>query len=115
MEIIREFFIIKIKFIQPSFGTDPEHFSAICRIFINNFDPIVTNAIGFTGIVGKNLQASDYRIVDINVGTSSQRPPVMYQARMSSMAMEAGDAVAVEGGESDVQVTVSGTIELQIP
>jgi len=67
------------------------------------------------GIVGKNLQASDYRIVDINVGTSSQRPPVMYQARMSSMAMEAGDAVAVEGGESDVQVTVSGTIELQIP
>jgi uncharacterized protein YggE len=39
----------------------------------------------------------------------------MYQARMATMAMESSDAVAVEGGESDVQVTVSGTIELQIP
>jgi len=29
--------------------------------------------------------------------------------------MEASDAVAVEGGESDVQVTVDGTIELFIP
>jgi predicted secreted protein len=29
--------------------------------------------------------------------------------------MEAGDAVAVEGGESDVSVSVNGTIELQIP
>jgi predicted secreted protein len=67
------------------------------------------------GIVGDNLNASSYRIVDINVGTSAQRPPVMYQARMSSVSMEAGDAIAVEGGESDVQVTVSGTIELQIP
>lgn len=66
-------------------------------------------------IVGDNLNARGYRIVDINVGTAAQRPPVMYQARMASMAMEASDSVAVEGGESDVQVTVSGTIELQIP
>jgi len=66
-------------------------------------------------IVGDNLSAKGYRIVDINVGTSAQRPPVMYQARMATMAMEASDAVAVEGGESEVQVTVSGTIELQIP
>jgi predicted secreted protein len=66
-------------------------------------------------IVGDNLNAKGYRIVDINVGTSAQRPPVMYQAKMATMAMEANDAVAVEGGESDVQVTVSGTIELQIP
>jgi hypothetical protein len=29
--------------------------------------------------------------------------------------MEASDSVAVEGGESDVKVTVSGTIELDIP
>jgi len=66
-------------------------------------------------IVGENLNAKGYRIVDINVGTSAQRPPVMYQARMASMSMEARDSVAVEGGESDVQVTVSGTIELDIP
>jgi predicted secreted protein len=64
-------------------------------------------------IVGDNLKADGYRIVEINVGTSSQRPPVIRQARMASM--EAGDAVAVEGGESDVRVTVNGTIELHIP
>ena len=67
------------------------------------------------GIVGDNLKANGYRIVEINVGTSTARPPMMYQARMASMAMEAGDAVAVEGGESDVSVTVNGTIELHIP
>jgi predicted secreted protein len=66
-------------------------------------------------IVGDNLKAEGYRIVDINVGTSMQRPPVMYQARMATVSMEAGDAVAVEGGESDVRITVNGTIELQIP
>jgi len=39
----------------------------------------------------------------------------MYQARMASVSMEANDSVAVEGGESDIQVTVSGSVELQIP
>lgn len=67
------------------------------------------------GIVGDNLKAGGYRIVELNVGTSTARPPMLHQARMASMSMEAGDAVAVEGGESDVGVTVSGTIELQIP
>ena len=66
-------------------------------------------------IVGENLNARGYRIVDINVGASAQRPPVMYQARVATMAMESNDSVAVEGGESDVQVSVSGTIELDIP
>lgn len=66
-------------------------------------------------IIGDNLKASDFRIVEINVNTSTQRPPMLRQARMASMSMEASDAVAVEGGESDVSVTVNGTIELQIP
>ena len=66
-------------------------------------------------IVGDNLKADGYRIVEVNVGTTAQRPPVMYQARMATMASAAGDAVAVEGGESDVRVTVNGTIELHIP
>jgi predicted secreted protein len=66
-------------------------------------------------IIGKNLKASGYRFVDVNVGTSAQRPPVMYQARMASVSIEASDSVAVEGGESDIQVTVSGSVELQIP
>jgi predicted secreted protein len=65
-------------------------------------------------IVGDNLKADGYRIVDINIGTSGQAPPVRHMPRMA-MAMEANNTVAVEGGESDVQVTVSGTIELFIP
>jgi len=64
-------------------------------------------------IVGDNLKAEGYRIVELNVNTSSQRPPVMYRARVATM--EASDAVAVAGGESDVRVTVNGTVELQIP
>ncbi len=67
------------------------------------------------GIVGDNLKAKGYRIVELNVGTTAQRPPVMYQARMSSVSMQASDSVAVEGGESDVQITVSGSVELLIP
>jgi predicted secreted protein len=66
-------------------------------------------------IVGDNLKADGYRIVEVNVGTTTQRPPVMYQARMATMSSAAGEAVAVEGGESDVRVTVNGTIELHIP
>ncbi len=65
------------------------------------------------GIVGDNLQATGYRLVDININTSSQRPPVAYQAR--AMALEAAAPVAAEAGESDIQVTVNGTIELLIP
>ena len=67
------------------------------------------------GIIGNNLKASGFRIVEINVNSSTQRPPMLRQARMASMSMEASDAVAVEGGESDVSVTVNGTIELRIP
>lgn len=67
------------------------------------------------GIIGDNLQASSFRVVEINVDTATRRPPVPYQARMSSMAMEEAAPVAVEAGESQVTVTVSGTIELQLP
>ena len=65
-------------------------------------------------LVGENLDAKGYRIVDINVGSSSQRPPVMYQ-RMATAAMEPDSAVSVDAGDSDIDVTVSGTIELVIP
>lgn len=65
-------------------------------------------------IVEDNLQANGYRIVDLNIGTSGHAPPVMYKARMG-LAMEASNSVAVEGGESDIRVTVNGTVELIIP
>ena len=65
-------------------------------------------------IVRVNLNASGYRIVDLNIGTSTQHPPIRYQSRMAVADM-AESAVAVEGGESDIRVTVSGRIELAVP
>jgi predicted secreted protein len=67
------------------------------------------------GIIGDKLQASGYRIVDLDVGTFAQQPPVVYRARGAVAAMESDMPVATEGGESNIQVTVSGTIELTMP
>jgi predicted secreted protein len=67
------------------------------------------------GIIGDKLMASGYRIVDLNIGTFAQQPPVVYRAKGAVVAMESDMAVAAEGGESDIQVTVSGTIELIMP
>ena len=64
-------------------------------------------------IVGSNLEAKGYRIVELNINTSSQRPPVPYQARMA--AMEAAAPVVTEAGDSDIRVSINGTVELQLP
>ena len=66
-------------------------------------------------IVGDNLQATGFRIVELNVNTGRQPPPVVYQARMAASAMESDAAVSVAGGETDITVTVNGTIELLMP
>jgi predicted secreted protein len=66
-------------------------------------------------LVGDKLGAHGYRIVDLNIGTFAQQPPVAYRARGMVAALESDAAVAAEGGESDIQVTVSGTIELIMP
>jgi len=64
-------------------------------------------------LVADNLGARDYRIVSININTSSSRqPPVVYRTNMAVAAMEADSAVAVEGGESEVHVSVNGSVEL---
>ena len=66
-------------------------------------------------IVGDNLQATGFRVVELNVNTGGQPPPVIYRARMAATAMESDAAVAVAGGETDIVVTVNGTIELLMP
>ncbi len=66
-------------------------------------------------IVSSNLEAGGYRIVNLNIGTSAQQPPIRYQSRMAMATMEADSAVAVETGESEVRVSVSGTVELVMP
>jgi predicted secreted protein len=67
------------------------------------------------GIVGNNLRATGYRIVDISINTTSQRPPVPYPVGMMAAPMQAESRLAVETGESEVGVTVSGTVELTLP
>jgi predicted secreted protein len=66
-------------------------------------------------IVVDNLHATGYRIVDISISTSSQRPPMPYPIGMMATPMQAESRVAVEAGESDVSVAVSGTVELSLP
>ena len=66
-------------------------------------------------VVADKLKAGGYRIVELNIGTSAQQPPVVYRSRGLTAALEADAPVATEGGESDVQVTVNGTIELIMP
>ena len=66
-------------------------------------------------IVVDNLRASGYRIVDMTISTSSQRPPAPYPVARMAATMQAESRVAVEAGESDVSVMVSGTVELSLP
>jgi predicted secreted protein len=66
-------------------------------------------------VVGDKLEAGGYRIVELNIGTSAQQPPVVYRSRGLTAALESDAPVAAEGGESDIRVTVSGTIELIMP
>lgn len=66
-------------------------------------------------IVGDNLQATGFRVVELNVNSGGQPPPVVYRSRMAASTMESDAAVAVSGGETDIVVTVNGTIELQMP
>jgi predicted secreted protein len=66
-------------------------------------------------IVVDNLHASGYRIVDMTISTSSQRPPAPYPVARMATTMQAESRVAVEAGESDVSVMVSGTVELSLP
>jgi predicted secreted protein len=66
-------------------------------------------------IVVDNLHATGYRIVDMTISTSSQQPPAPYPVARMAATMQSESRVAVEAGESDVSVMVSGTVELSLP
>lgn len=61
-------------------------------------------------IIQQNMDGRDYRIVELNVNTSGfgYRPMVMADMAMSKMERT---APAVEGGTSEVTVTVSGSVQ----
>jgi predicted secreted protein len=66
-------------------------------------------------LVAERLGRSEYRIVRLDVGTQG-RPPGPVPVRMAVMAAEAAPAAApaLKGGEQELRVTVTGTIELQL-
>lgn len=62
------------------------------------------------GIVGKQMDGREYRIVDLHVSTQAGGGPMPYAERAMMMAKDAG-APAVEAGTSVIQVTVSGSVQ----
>jgi predicted secreted protein len=63
------------------------------------------------GIVQKQMDNMDYRIIELHVNTGGQRPPVMYAERAMVKSMDARKAPAVEAGTSTLTVTVSGSVQ----
>ena len=62
-------------------------------------------------LVRKKLGAKGYEIVQLHVNTSGGRPVPMHMRAMGS-AEVAISAPSLEGGTSDVKVSVNGTVEL---
>jgi predicted secreted protein len=65
-------------------------------------------------LIAQTLERSGYRIVEMNVNTSGSRPPVAMRAR-AMRSTESSVAVApppIEGGTLQVEVQVTGTVEL---
>ena len=54
-----------------------------------------------------------YRIKQMNIHTNSRGPQPLYRAANKSMLMEAAAPMPVEGGESAINATVTGQIELE--
>jgi predicted secreted protein len=65
-------------------------------------------------LVTKSLGAKSWRTVNLNVGSGRDQPPMPYVRAMSMKAMdEAMPVQDVQGGDSQITVTINGTIQLQ--
>lgn len=62
------------------------------------------------GLVARQMDGKEYRIVDLQVSTQGHGGPIPYAERGMMMAKGAA-APAVEAGTSKVQVTVSGSVQ----
>ena len=76
-------------------------------------DKLITQALDAfkarARLITENMKASDYRIVNINIGTGGGYQP---QIRTMELGKSYISAPAVEAGSSVMSVNVSGTIEL---
>ncbi|HWS03975.1 MAG TPA: SIMPL domain-containing protein, partial [Gammaproteobacteria bacterium] len=63
--------------------------------------------------VRKNIGVPNYRIVEINIMTEDAPIQPMPMMRAEAMSMESVAKPSFEGGDSDVRVSVQGTVQLQ--
>ena len=88
---------------SPTRGTRQKHQNELISEAMQAFTERVA-------IIQKNMDGRDYRIIELNVNTSGfgYRPMVMADMAVSKMERA---APAVEGGTSEVTVTVSGSVQ----
>ncbi|MGB5397031.1 MAG: SIMPL domain-containing protein [Gammaproteobacteria bacterium] len=92
------------------------HFTVSPQLKNTTDDALISEALAAfearAQLVTQQLKRKGYKIVDLNIATSGS--PGGYQRYgMRAMALESVAAPAIESGEQDVQVTVSGSIELE--
>lgn len=65
-------------------------------------------------LIAKSLGAKSWRIVNLNVSAGNEHPPMPFMRAMA-MKSEAADMPVqdMEGGDSQITVTLNGTIQLQ--
>ena len=92
------------------------HFTVSPQLKNNTDDALITEALDAfenrARLVTKQLKRKGYKIVDLNISTSGN-PGAYRRHDMRAMSMESVSAPVIEGGEQDVQVSVSGSIELE--
>lgn len=62
-------------------------------------------------IVKKHMDDKDYRIVNLNINSNSQRPQFMHAKRGRMATMEMDSAPTVEAGTSKITVSISGSVQ----
>ena len=92
------------------------HFTVSAQLKNTTDDGLITEALDAfenrARLVTKQLRRKGYKIVDLNISTSGN-PGAYRRNDMRVMAMESVSAPSIEAGEQEVQVNVSGSIELE--
>ena len=74
-------------------------------------NPAIANFNTRAKLVSEQMQSSGFRLVQMSINTSGTSPRP-YMARGMQMEMKSVAAPALEAGTQQVQVNISGTIEL---
>lgn len=66
-------------------------------------------------IATKSLGGKDYRVVNLSLDTQFMQPMAYRGAKLASMADSESASPSVEGGQADVTLNATGTIEVTMP